>query len=118
MDFVTRERCDLSNGVGDPLIQETTECVLLEDGEASAGNRNRTRGRKTRFSCSDDLIICREVTAAKAHIASLEEKKERFLQASVEADSNALFSWKITAKCLHDRYLKFQSEFDKGDYAN
>jgi hypothetical protein len=52
------------------------------------------------------------------HIASFGEKGERFLQASVKANSNALFSWKITAKSLQDRYLKLQSEFDKGDNAN
>jgi hypothetical protein len=118
MDFVTKEHCDSSNDSSGGSVQETMATVLLEDGEASAGNRNRTRGRKTRFSCSDDLIIVREVAAAKAHIASFGEKGERFLQASVKANSNALFSWKITAQSLQDRYLKLQSEFDKRDNAN
>ena len=75
-------------------------------------------GRRPKFTPDDDLIIAREVSAAKAHIAGCGDINNRFAQAASRANLNKKLSQKVTAKSIQDRYKKIQHGFDRRDAAD
>ena len=64
------------------------------------------RGRRPKFSASDDLVIVREVAAAKAHVAGFGDKRERFGEAAVRGNASGLLSTPVTPKSIQHRYTK------------
>jgi hypothetical protein len=66
------------------------------------------RGRRPKFSREEDLILVREVAAAKAHVASYGDVKMRFAEAASRANANVELRSKVTPKSIQDRYVKIQ----------
>jgi hypothetical protein len=75
------------------------------------------RGRRPKFSANEDLIIAREVSALKAHIASFVTKRERFAAAAERAHENPEMRTNVTSKSIQDRYVKLQALYERGDAA-
>ena len=75
------------------------------------------RGRRPKFTAKEDLIIAREVSASKAHIASFGTKRERFAVAAERANANPAMKTSVSSKSIQDRYVKLQTLFDRGDAA-
>lgn len=69
------------------------------------------RGRRPTFTPEDDLIIVREVSATKAHIAPFLEVLKRFATAAERAHNNTKLTTKVTSKRLKDRYKKMMDAF-------
>ena len=92
----TREECGSSN---EPTLSEPAA----------------SRGRRPKFTAKKDLILVREVAAARAHVAPYGDIRTLFATAAHWANSNADFKCKVNAKTLQDRYLKLQSSFDRRD---
>lgn len=68
-------------------------------------------GWRPEFTPVEDLIIVREVSASKAHIAPYAEIGDRFNTPSDKSNDNPQMSKKLTAKSLQDRYKKLQDQF-------
>jgi hypothetical protein len=75
------------------------------------------RGRRPKFTAEEDLIIVREVSASKAHIASFGTKRELFAVAAERANANPAMKTSVSSKSIQDRYVKLQTLFDRGDAA-
>jgi hypothetical protein len=75
------------------------------------------RGRRPKFTAAEDMIIAREVAAAKAHIASFGTKRERLAAAAERANANPTMKTAVTSKSIQDRYVKLQKIYDRGDAA-
>ena len=66
----------------------------------------------------DDLILAREVSAAKEHVAGYGEIQMRFGEAATRANLNRKLSQKVAAKSIHDRYKKIQDAFERRNAAD
>jgi hypothetical protein len=75
------------------------------------------RGRRPKFSAKEDLIIARDVSASKAHIASFGTKRERFAAAADRANSNPDMRTNVTSKSIQDRHVKLQALYERDDAA-
>jgi hypothetical protein len=67
------------------------------------------RGRRPKFTAKEDLIIAREVSASKAHIASFGTKRERFAVAAERPNANPAMHINVASKSIQDRYVKLQT---------
>ncbi|CAN8073476.1 unnamed protein product [Agarophyton chilense] len=83
-----------------------------------ATSPSKKEGRRPKFTPEDDLIIAREVSAAKAHIAGYGEIQNSFGQAAAKANVNTQLSQNVSAKSIPDRYKKIQDTFKQRDAAN
>ena len=72
-------------------------------------------GRRPKFTPDDDLVLVREVAAAKAHIAPNGATKERFETAAKKSNATKRLSCAVTWKSVQDRYKRIQSRFDERD---
>ena len=88
--------------------------VISDDGDVKRQDSAR-RGRRPKFTPAEDLILVREVAAAKAHISVFGEKGGRYAKAAENANGNTALLSKVTGKSIQDRYIKLQAAFDKGD---
>jgi hypothetical protein len=101
--------------------QRATDCDAefneseLESRTGLANTRSAVRGRRSRFTAEEDLIIVREVAAAKAHVAPYGDIRARFEIAAARASENERMGAELNAKSVHDRYVKLQRAFDKKD---
>lgn len=77
--------------------------------------RREKRGRYSRFSAVEDLIIAREVVATKAHVASYGTVSKSFEEAPEKANANPGMKEPVTGKCAQDRYKRLRFLFDKSD---
>lgn len=75
-------------------------------------------GRHSRFTCDEDLIIVREVAAARAHIAGFGETRRKFENVAANVNENPSMNQKVTWKSVQDRYKRLQADFDKSDKRN
>eukprot|EP00171_Calliarthron_tuberculosum_P002886 IDg2886t1 len=73
------------------------------------------QGRGSTFTDADDIIIIREVAAAKAHLAPFGQVLKRYKDAADLANRNPQLSAKATAKRLQDRYKKLMYAFARTD---
>lgn len=78
-------------------------------------NRTTKLERRPSFSPMHNLIIVREVSAAKAHLVPFGEAHKRFSTAAVRANENPNLSAKVTSKRLQDRYKNLIEAFEKCD---
>jgi len=81
------------------------ELILNEDRRGSASN----------FTPAEDLILIREVAAAKAHIAGHGEKGKRFQVAADKANGNPNLRDKVPWKSVQDRYKQIDDLYSKAD---
>eukprot|EP00171_Calliarthron_tuberculosum_P001767 IDg1767t1 len=79
--------------------------------QGSAGRMDR----RPKFTPADDLVIIREVAAAKAHVAPNGQTKERFHVAAHKANCSKKISCAVTWKSIQDRYKRLQSRFDASE---
>lgn len=77
-------------------------------------NDSRT-GRRPKFTPDDDLVLVREVAAAKAHVAPNGATKERFETAAKKSNATHRLSCVVTWKSIQDRYKRIQTRFDERD---
>lgn len=77
--------------------------------------RQEKRGRYSRFSAVEDLIITKEVVAIKAHVASYGTVSRSFEEAPEKANANPGMKEPVTAKCAQDRYKRLRFLFDRSD---
>jgi hypothetical protein len=85
------------------------------DSDANGGpgpRSNVVRGRRPKFSRDEDLILVREVAAAKAHVAGYGGVKSKFSEAASRANQNSALRSKVTPKSIQDRYVKIQEKAD------
>jgi hypothetical protein len=75
------------------------------------------RRRRPKFTAKEDLIIAREVSASKAHIASFGTKGKRFAAAAERANANPEMRTNVTSKSIQDRYVKLQALYERDDAA-
>jgi hypothetical protein len=75
------------------------------------------RGRRPKFTAKKDLIIAREVSASKAHIASFGTKRERFAAAAERANANPEMRTNVTSKSIQYKYVKLQALYKRDDAA-
>lgn len=78
-------------------------------------SRPSNKGRRATFTPSDDIIIVREVSASKAHIAPFGEVLSRCAEAAHRANANPNLSAPVSSKRLQDRYKKLMDAFAKKD---
>ena len=83
--------------------------------EAGASAMSGKRGRRSKYTAEEDLIILREVAATKAHIAPYGRTLELFQTAAKKVNGNAKFTVEATAKGIFDRYTRLQKDFDKSE---
>lgn len=72
-------------------------------------------GRRPKFTPDDDLIIVREVAAAKAHVSPNGTSKERYETAANKVNAAKKLSFAVTWKSVQDRYKRIQTRFDEMD---
>ena len=72
-------------------------------------------GRRPKFTPFDDLVLVREVAAAKAHVAPNGTTKERFETAAKKANTTKRLSCPVTCKSIQYRYKHIQGRFDDHD---
>jgi hypothetical protein len=65
-------------------------------------------GRRPKFTEEEDLILVREVAAAKAHVAGHGEKRERYETVALRVNGNPAVLVHVNAKSVQDRYVKLQ----------
>ena len=68
--------------------------------------------RRSKFSKQDDLLLLREVCAAKAHVSPNGETKERFEVVAVKPNQTRKVSFELTWKSAQDRYKRLQARLD------
>ena len=88
----------------DENISNHEECASSK--EPTLSEPAVSRGRRPKFTAKEDLILVREVTAARAHVAPYGDIRTRFATAAQCANSKADFKCKVNAKSLQGRYLK------------
>ena len=97
-----------------PYSLPPIEQAYLADG-ALPKNPIHKLGRRSRFSSDYDLVLIREVVAAKAHIAPNGEVRERFQIAASKSNATKRLCNVVTWKAVQDRYKRLQGRFDKYD---
>lgn len=70
-------------------------------------------GRRPKFTPEDDLMLVREVAAAKAHLAPNGATKERYETAANKANATRRLTCPVTWKSVQDRYKRIQARFDE-----
>ena len=88
-----------------------------DDDKIESNSTAVRRGRRPKFTAKEDLIIAREVSASKVHIASFGTKRERFAVAAERANANPAMHINVTSMSIQDRYVKLQTLHDRGDAA-
>ena len=80
------------------LIQEAVSQVVGKPVSTckDAFRPQPTGGRRSKFAHAEDMIILREVSAAKAHIAPLGQTRERFEIASSKATASSILATEAT----------------------
>ena len=74
---------------------------------------NKKGGHRPKFTAEDDLILAREVSAAKAHVAGYGKIQKRVGEAATRENLNRKLSKKVTAKSVQDRYKKIQDPIER-----
>ena len=83
--------------------------------EAGASTMSSKRGRRSKYTAEEDLIIFREVAATKAHIASCGKTLELFQTSARKVNGNVKFTIQATKKGIFDHYARLQKDFDKSE---
>jgi len=72
-------------------------------------------GRRPKFTASDDLVLLREVSAARAHVAPNGATRERFDIAARRSNATKKLSCTVTWKAVQDRYKRLQQRYNTRD---
>lgn len=101
-----------------PLPASLPAVVYLVAGNTSPSSPQVTAskkgaGRRSKFTYEEDLLLLREVAAAKAHVAPTGETRERFEIAAAKANATKKISTNIAWKPLQDRYKRLQGTYDE-----
>jgi uncharacterized FAD-dependent dehydrogenase len=72
-------------------------------------------GRRLKFTEEENLILVREVAAAKAHVAGHSEKRERHKTVALRVNGNPAVLVHINAKSVQDKYVKLQRKYELQD---
>ena len=94
----------------DDSCEDARREKCLEEGASAMSSK---RGRRSKYSAEEDLIILREIAATKAKISPCGKTLEFFLTAAEKVNGNAKFTVEATAKGIFDRYTRLQKDFDK-----
>lgn len=101
-----------------PLRQVPSGAVVVipeSDGDDPQPTSHGGVGRKSKFKPDEDLIIVREVAAARAHVAPNGETRERFEVAAAKVNGSKRLVSSVTWKSVQDRYKRLQKRFDRND---
>ena len=77
--------------------------------------RKLSTRRKSKFSKQDDLLLLREVCAAKAHISPNAETKEQFEIVAVKANQTQNILFELIWKSAQHRHKCLQARFNTQD---
>lgn len=87
----------------------------MSSAQDTTGLRATRTGRRPKFSKGHDLIIIRDVAAARAHLALNGATKERFDIAAKRSNATTKLSCTVTWKAVQDKYKRVQQGFDERD---
>lgn len=76
------------------------------------------RKKRGKFLSSEDLIIVREVSALRAHVAAYGTVRQTFESVAQKVYENPHMTQKVTWKSVQDRYKRLQEDFDSDDARN
>ena len=83
--------------------------------EAEASATSGKRGRRSKYTAEEDLIILREVAATKAYIAPYGRTLELFQTAAEKVNGNEKFTVEARAKGIVDCYTRLEKGADKSE---
>ena len=88
---------------------------VIDAGTKECSTPREKRGRRSKFTSEEDLVILREVAASKAHVAPYGKTMELFQVAADAANNNDVMSKKLTAKSIQDRFSRLIKDFEASD---
>eukprot|EP00171_Calliarthron_tuberculosum_P004270 IDg4270t1 len=100
-----------------PVLPSLPPPPSVQERSPSPPPTSQRRGRRSTFTAQDDLIVLREVMAAKAHIARNGKKMERYDDAAgrVWANRDFFAAYRargdmeaVSGKKVRDRYERLQ----------
>ena len=103
-----------STAPSSPVQGSATPNTKVVAAAASDGESTK-RGRRSKFTPEEDIIILREVAVAGAHVPPYGKTTELFQMAANGANKNANFSVEVTWKSVHDRFHRLLDDFEKRD---
>jgi len=106
---------DSLNAPSTPPPVPETEPSLPDVAQPAKVLQEERRGRAAKFSPAEDLILMREVAAARAHVAGFGEKRARFTIAAGKCNENPNLREKVSWKSVQDRYKRLESTYSKAD---
>ncbi|PXF41047.1 hypothetical protein BWQ96_09242 [Gracilariopsis chorda] len=75
----------------------------------------KNSSHRSKYTATEDLVIVREVAAAKAHIAPYGKTRALDEIVADRCNENPVMTCKLKWKQCQDRYDRLQESFDKGD---
>lgn len=79
---------------------------------------NSAARKRGKFLASEDLIIVREASVLRPHVAPYGSVRQTFGNVAARVNQNPHMTQKVTRKSVQDRYKRSQDDFDSYDIRN